>query len=318
MMVQRLLLVLFAFAFFIFGNVFADQGRVREVRSWIEGRWAVVDVETISGSVVILSPLVGREIDFEERNRFAVFEGENTYNQKARLFVFKTPIAGFQSAVFLKMSDDTYGVRITYRNEMGLQYRFLPIKNRNDLIRMRDYLSSFGEDASDLSDYPMETDEVVTFETVRPAFQPRQRLMGKLVLDDGEELKGELLPVVEAGHMMVDTRDGFRRVDIAAIQQVGIGGRGTSGILSKTVRGAIYWGFTGGMTGLMSGFFYEGLSAREQMLYGLVIGSTVGGAVGFLDGLFSIQPGKTFHLGSMDKQNRPRLEISPMQIRLRF
>jgi hypothetical protein len=49
-----------------------------------------------------------------------------------------------------------------------------------------------------------------------------------------------------------------------------------------------------------------------------LIGSTVGGVMGLLQGLLSLKSGKTFHLGSLDRASKRRLEISPTQIRLRF
>jgi len=314
------LLAFFVFAICLQGNAFADQKGVREVRPWIEGRWAVVDVKADTGQVVVVSGAVGQEIDQIERNQFAVFEGETTFNRDMKIPVLKTPIVGFQKAVFLKFDEDRYGLLVTFRNEMGLQDRLLPIKNRDVLIEMRDYFENVAEESDQTYTYPMETETQIAFETVQPRFRAGSRLMGQLVLSNGEKVKGELLPVTEAGQMMVETKQGFRRVDISAIQQVGIGGRGAAGILEKTLRGSLYWGFTGGMTGLMSGFFYEGVSAREQMIYGLVIGSTVGGMIGLLDGVLSIQPGKTFHLGSMDRNQHSKyqLEVSPTMLKLRF
>ena len=131
-------------------------------------------------------------------------------------------------------------------------------------------------------------------------------------------MRGELLPIIEARQMLIDTENGFRRVDLDAIQQVGIGGRGARGIFHKTLQSSMYWGLMGGFTGLMSGTFYENTSAKEQMLYGAIVGATVGGVFGLLDGLLSIQPSKTFHLGSLDRSSTRSLEISPTQIRLRF
>lgn len=313
-------LAFFIFAICLQGNAFADQKNVREVRPWIEGRWAVVDVKTDTGQVVVVSASVGQEIDQVERNQFAIFEGETTFNRDMKIPVLKTPIVGFQKAVFLKLGEDGYGLLVMFRNEMGIQTRLLPIQDRGTLIEIRNFFENF-EETSDRADmYPMETEERIAFETIRPRFQAGSRLMGQLVLADGERVKGELLPVVEAGQLMVDTEKGFRRVDIEAIKQVGIDGRGASGIVQKTMRGALYWGLTGCMTGLMSGFFYEGISAREEMLFGLVVGSTVGGAVGLLDGLLSIRPGKTFHLGSMDRKQHSKyqLEVSPTMLKLRF
>jgi hypothetical protein len=136
------LITFLSFAIYLSSSIYADQGGVREVRSWADGQWAVVDVKTVTGTVVIVSSVIGREIDFEERNRFAVFEGETVYNHRQKLSVLKTPVSGFQSAVFLKLSDDQYGVQVTFRNELGIQHRLLRIKKHDELVRMRNYLVS--------------------------------------------------------------------------------------------------------------------------------------------------------------------------------
>jgi hypothetical protein len=310
--------VIFIFAITLSINAFADSGGERKVRAWGEGQWAVVDIKTVTGTVMILSPVIGREIDFEERNHFAVFGGETKYNRNQNISVLKTPVSGFQSAVFLKLSESVYGVQVTYRDEVGQHHRLLPIKDNGELMNMRRYFETFAGVSETDDAYPQETDESVSFETVQPQFQSRERLSGQLVLVGGEKVRGELLPIIEARQMLIDTENGFRRIDVDAIQQVGIGGRGGKGIFQKTLQSSIYWGLMGGFTGLMSGTFYEGASAKEQMLYGAIVGATVGGVFGLLDGLLSIQPSKTFHLGSLDRSSKRSLEISPTQIRLRF
>lgn len=308
----------FCFVIISFINAFADSGGERKVRAWGEGQWAVVDIKAVTGTVMILSPVIGREIDFEERNHFAVFEGVTQYNRNQKISTLKTPVSGFQSAVFLKLPEGHYGIQVTYRDEVGQHHRLLPIKDEDELMNMRRYFETFSGVSESDDVYPQETDEAISFETVQPQFQSRERLNVQLVLMGGEKVRGELLPIIEARQMLIDTETGFRRVDVDAIQQVGIGGRGASGIFHKTLQSSMYWGLMGGFTGLMSGTFYEGTSAKEQMLYGAIVGATVGGVFGLLDGLLSIQPSRTFRLGSLDRLSKRSLEISPTQIRLRF
>ena len=316
---MRCLVTFFCFVICSYSSAIADSERRREVRSWDEGQWAVVDIEKVTGTVVVLSPVVGQEIDFEERNRFGIFSGETVYNNKQKMSVLKTPVTGFQSAVFLKFSNEKYGVRVTFRNEMGVQHRLLHIADHDEMVRLRDYVEHAAGGEKEVTAYPLVTDEQVLFETVRPRFRPQHRVRGQLVLADGEKVKGELLPVMEEGMMLVDTKKGFRRVDVLDVQQVGIGGRGATGVVSKTVQGGVYYGVMGGVSGLMAGLFYEGVSAKEQMMFGAILGASVGGFFGFLDGLFSLKASKTFHLGSLDrKRGQRQLEVSPLGVKLRF
>ena len=307
----------FIFTIILFSNVFADSNEIREVRSWEGGTWAVVDVETVRGTVVVLSSVVGREIDFDERSRFAIFEGETVYNHKKYLSVLQTPVVGFQSAVFLKLSDGGYGVQVTYRNEMGIQNRLLRMRDYNDLVRMYDYLEDFAGVSDVTSGYPMETDETVSFEVVRPRFQPVVRLMSYLGLDSGEKMKGELLPVMEQGYMMMETKDGFRRVLAREVNYIRLSEYSAGGVVKRALRMGVEWTAFGTAMALVAGWWEPGRSAWEEVK---VVAPVVGG-MGFL-GTLVFDLGKVadreFHLGSLDNKRSRQLEISPTRIQLRF
>jgi|GEM_PF-969965 len=77
------------------------------------------------GEIVIISERVGKEIDPEEREKFKLFEGIN----------------GFQSAVYIKLPDGRYLLKITYLDEKTGEIKIsrtqqseLSIKNRGDYI----------------------------------------------------------------------------------------------------------------------------------------------------------------------------------------
>lgn len=309
-------LMIFSFVIILSSSVYADQSGVREVRSWVDGQWAVVDVKTVTGTVVVLSDVVGREIDFEERSRFAVFEGETLYNRKQKLSVLKTPVTGFQSAVFLKLVDDTYGVKISYKNQLGFQNRLLRIKDAEELNHMRDYLVNFEGANGKSVGYPMDTEEEVSFEVVQPRFQPRSRLMMQLELENGEKVKGEVLPMMEDDQMMIETNSGFRRIMVGQINSLRLSEYSMGGVVKRAVRTGTEWTLLGAALASVAGMWEPGRSVWDEVK---VVAPIMGG-VGFLGTLvFDLGkvPDREFHLGSLDRTKK-RLEISPTQIRLRF
>lgn len=309
-------LIFTCFAIILYSSAYADQAGVREVRSWVDGQWAVVDVKTVTGTVVVLSDVVGPEIDFEERNQFAVFEGETLYNRKQEVSVLKTPVTGFQSAVFLKLADGTYGVKIAYKNQLGVQHRMLPIKNADALHHMRDYLVNFAGANGTTVGYPIETEEPISFEVVQPRFQPRSRLMMHLLLLSGEKVKGEALPMMEDDKMMIETKNGFRRIRAGEINSIRLSEHSMGGVVKRAVRTGTEWTLLGAALASVSGLWDPRRSVWDEVR----IVAPIMGGVGFLGTLvFDLGkvPDREFHLGSLDRTKK-RLEISPTQIRLRF
>ena len=80
------------------GISYADELSDEEVRvvRTIVGRdsdgWAVVDIRTVSGDLVILSPVVGREIDLDEGLHFSMFQGPSEFNRRAPIPVLATAV----------------------------------------------------------------------------------------------------------------------------------------------------------------------------------------------------------------------------------
>lgn len=147
----------------------------QELRTWVEDRWAVVTVREVAGNVIGVSPLVGQEIDFEEGNRFAVFQGATEYTMRLYLPTLTVPVAGFQSAVFLELADGKFGVCVTYRDDAGSHVRFLRLRNMKELERICDYMHWMTGEQNRPSDYPMVTGETATFEVVTATYQPGDR-----------------------------------------------------------------------------------------------------------------------------------------------
>ena len=284
------------------------------LRTWAEDHWAVVTVREVTGTVVVVSPAVGREIDFDEGNQLSVFQGVTEYTKHHNMPTLTQPIAGFQSAVFLKLADDQYGICVTFRDEAGTRCRLLHIRDVEELNRIRDYIHQVA-DVQAIPDYPLVTDEKVTYEIISPVYRPYERLQVKMALADGEQITGELLPMMEDGQMLINTSLGFRRIKMDAIDQIRIAPRGGKRIVTETIRSGLNYGILGGLTGLLAGWSFEGLSAKDEMLLGTIVGGTIGASVGFLDGLLSIERARTFRFEPGDANNEPKIRLLPQQLK---
>ena len=284
------------------------------LRTWAEDHWAVVTVREVTGTVVVVSPAIGREIDFDEGNQLSVFQGVTEYTKHHNMPTLTQPIAGFQSAVFLKLADDQYGICVTFRDEAGTRCRLLHIRDVEELNRIRDYIHQVA-DVQAIPDYPLVTDEKVTYEIISPVYRAYERLQVKMALADGEQITGELLPMMEDGQMLINTSLGFRRIKMDAINQIRIAPRGGKRIVTETIQSGLNYGILGGLTGLLAGWSFEGLSAKDEMLLGTIVGGTIGASVGFLDGLLSIERARTFRFEPGDANNEPKIRLLPQQLK---
>ena len=284
------------------------------LRTWAEDRWAVITVGEVIGTVVVVSPAVGREIDFDEGNQLGVFQGVTEYTKHHNMPTLTQLVAGFQSAVFLKLADDQYGICVTFRDEAGTRSQLLHIRDVEELNRIRDYIHWIS-DVQAAPDYPLVTDEKVTYKIISPVYRAYERLQVKMALADGEQIKGELLPMMEDGQMLINTPLGFRRIKVGAIDQIRIASRGGKRIVTETIRSGMKYGILGGITGLLAGLSFEGLSAKDEMLLGTLLGGTVGASVGFLDGLLSIERARTFRFEHGDANKKPKIRLLPQQLK---
>ena len=111
----------------------SDEQFTRTISSSGSDGWSIVDVRRIDGTQIILSPAVGSEIDLEESNRYALFQGGTTYTSKVDLSLLKVGVSGFQSAVFMKQESGRLALKIEYRSRPRIETRLIPIKSVNEL-----------------------------------------------------------------------------------------------------------------------------------------------------------------------------------------
>lgn len=284
------------------------------LRAWAEDRWAVVTVGEVTGTVVVISPAVGREIDFDEGNQLGVFQGVTEYTKHHNMPTLTQLVPGFQSAVFLKLADDQYGICVTFRDEAGTRCRLLHIRDVEELNRIRDYIHRMAV-VHAAPNYPLVTDEKVTYEIISPVYCAYERLQVKMALADGEKIKGELLPMMEDGQMLINTSLGFRRIKMDVIDQIRIAPRGGKRMATRTIRNGLKYSILGGLTGLLAGWSFEGLSAKDEMLLGTLLGGTVGASIGFLDGLMSVERARTFRFEHGDAHKKPKIRLLPQQLK---
>jgi hypothetical protein len=82
------------------------------------------------GEIIIISERVGKEIDQAAREKFKLFE----------------EIRGFQSAVYIKLTDGRYFLKITYLDEKTGELKISRIQQSEILIKIRgNYIDHFEE-----------------------------------------------------------------------------------------------------------------------------------------------------------------------------
>ncbi|MDA0748817.1 MAG: hypothetical protein O2954_20050, partial [bacterium] len=118
---------------------------MRTIMGMDDGTWAVVDVRKVKGNLVVLSPVVGPEIDLEESNRFALFQGRTVFNEKIKIGLFNMAVPGFQSAVFFLGRNDRPMVRVRFRSGAEIQSRTMPLKDKEELRRPRVHVEHFDD-----------------------------------------------------------------------------------------------------------------------------------------------------------------------------
>lgn len=82
------------------------------------------------GEIITISERVGKEIDQEERDKYELFQG----------------IEGFQSAVFLKLPDNSYVLKITHQNEITGELKTERIQQSEQSMKgHRNYIDHYEE-----------------------------------------------------------------------------------------------------------------------------------------------------------------------------
>lgn len=282
------------------GLSFAEEEKDEKDRSsfvrTIVGRdtngWEVVDVRNNSGNVVILSPVVGRDIDLDESINFSMFQGPSEFNRRAEIPVLGTSVPGFQKAIFLKRSNGKFGIGIEYTTARKTNFRTIALKEV-DLKRIREYVENWDQIQTgdykihkrdtaieEDAEYPKVTDESVYFETRRPRFVLARRMDGSLTLKDGKEISGEFVPVFEEGSILIESDFTSHSIPVENIQRIRTIGNKSSSAMKGAVGTALGSAVSGALTGALAAWQSNG-SVKEWTIFGTVFF----GSAGFLTGL---------------------------------
>ena len=254
--------------------------------------WAVVDIRSVTGNVVVLSPVVGAEIDLDEGLAFSMFQGPSDFNRRAEIPVLAISVPGFQKALFLKRPNGKFGIRIEYTTARKTNFRTIPIKEV-DLKRIREYVENFDQiqkgeykvhkkktAIEEGAEYPKETEQTVTFETQRPRFVLARRLDGSLILKDGKEIKGEFIPVYDEGSIRIESDFTSHTIPVENIDRIRTSGNKSSSAMRGAVRTMLGSAVSGALTGALAGW-QSNADVKEWTIFGTLFF----GAAGFLTGL---------------------------------
>lgn len=289
----------------------SDEQFIRTIASSGSDGWTIVDVRRIDGTQIILSPAIGSEIDLEESNRYALFQGGTTYTSKVDLSLLKVGVSGFQSAVFMKQENGRLALKIEYRSGPRIETRLIPIKSDNELRKLREYVEHFNEvikgeytisDSSAVAldaEYPKYTDHAITFEERRPRFPVRFRMPGHVTLKDGKKLKGEFVPVFEDGQILIETDLTIQKVKVDDITQVKFYGERGSNAFGQ----AIIQGIGGAAMGALTGAFaawQANANVKETAVWAAAIFGVFGFVTGLIRGAKATQSGETYDLGPIE------------------
>ena len=291
------------------GEETGERGAVRTIVSRGEG-WAVVDIRTMSGKLVIVSPVVGREIDFEESNRFAIFHGRNTYNRGIELSLLDVGVPGFESAVFLDRDGEKAGVRIRFRSGPTIESRMVPLEGPDDLRKTREYIEHFSEikkGAYEIgkksriepdAEYPKTTDELISFEQRVPRFALLARTPGRVALKNGDQISGEFVPFYEEDRILLQTEYDAHQIAVEDIQRLILQGNRGSWAAREAVAGALGGAATGALLGALSAW-QSGGSVREWTTFCAAFFAAAGFVAGAMRGARSAQGYEEFVLGPL-------------------
>ncbi len=287
---------------------------VRTIESKDDAGWSIVDVRQIEGNLVVLSPLVGPEIDLEESNRYSILQGRSVYNERVPIRFLDVAVPGLQTATFLKLGERVV-VRIRYRSGSEIEDRTMPVGDEDTLRRLREYVEHFDEvrkgkykigfesSLPEDAEYPKYTDREVSFVERRTRAGITRRLPGGVVLKNGERIQGQLLPEFDDGNILVQSGLDARRVPVEDIERV-LFHRGKR---STKIGTAFRMGIGGAVSGAILGALAAWQSNSPVKETAILFGSISGG-IGFLTGLFRSRggPGKReFVLGPV-KDDRDR------------
>ena len=275
--------------------------------------WEIVDVRRVSGTRIVLSPQVGPQIDLEESNRYALFQGPTIYTQKINLPILHLGVAGFQFAEFMKRDNGKLAIKIQYRSGPRIETRLVNVKSENDLRRLREYIEHFdkivkGEytltDSSKIdATYPQYTEDAISFEERRVRFRVQTRFPGMVTLKDKKQIKGEFLPAYDDDNILIETELRVQKVPVNEIHKVQFFGERGTVAMERAILQGIGGAVTGALTGALAAW-QTNADVKETAIWAAAIFGIFGFVSGLITGARATQSGKTFTLGPVEGDNR--------------
>ena len=275
--------------------------------------WEIVDVRQVSGTRIVLSPQVGPQIDLEESNRYALFQGTTIYTQKINLPVLRLGIAGFQFAEFMKRDNGKLAIKIQYRSGPRIETRLVNVKSENELRRLREYIEHFDEivkgeyaitDSSKIDEtYPQYTEDAISFEERRVRFRVQTRFPGMVTLKNGQQIKGEYLPMYEDDNILIETDLRVQKIPVDEIHKVQFFGERGSVAMERALVQGIGGAATGALTGALAAW-QTNTYVKETMIWVAAIFGIFGFVSGLVTGARATQSGETFTLGPVEGDKR--------------
>ena len=275
--------------------------------------WEIVDVRQVSGTRIVLSSRVGSQIDLEESNRYALFQGATIYTQKIDLPILRLGVAGFQFAEFMKQDNGKLAIKIQYRSGPRIETQLMNLQSENDLRRLREYIEHFDEivkgeytiaDSSKIDEtYPQYTEDTISFEERKTRFRVQTRFPGMITLKDGKKIKGEFLPAYEDNNILIETDLHVQKVATDKIHKVQFFGERGSVAMERAILQGIGGAVTGALTGALAAW-QTNADVKETTIWAAAIFGIFGFVSGLVIGAKATQSGKTFTLGPVEGDKR--------------
>ncbi|MCY4351552.1 MAG: hypothetical protein OXC45_00420 [Gemmatimonadetes bacterium] len=275
--------------------------------------WEIVDVRQVSGTRIVLSSRVGPQIDLEESNRYALFQGATIYSQKIDLPILHLGVAGFQFAEFMKQDNGKLAIKIQYRSGPRIETQLMNLQSENNLRRLREYIEHFDEivkgeytiaDSSKIDEtYPQYTEDTISFEERKTRFRVQTRFPGMITLKDGKKIKGEFLPAYEDNNILIETDLHVQKVATDKIHKVQFFGERGSVAMERAILQGIGGAVTGALTGALAAW-QTNADVKETTIWAAAIFGIFGFVSGLVIGAKATQSGKTFTLGPVEGDKR--------------
>ena len=255
--------------------------------------WSIVRHKQIQGRIIIISEKIGPHIDLAERNYYGIFQGE-TFFKSNLIRPLQLPVLGFKSATFIQLPDSSVAVKLTHGPDTNTQNRVLRLRRKNSLKHFRNFIDHFEEikrgtyklsrnsSSDEESKYPQYTDRETVFQVITPFYHVTRRSQIQLTLKDGQQVRGEVVPIFDGESVMLETDIETRKVPVDDIAVVRFNSSGGSRRASNALRLTLSGVLSGALLGALFGWQNNG-SVGESVLWG----ASVLGAFGFISGIIS-------------------------------